>query len=216
MAAISDKTVINNALAMLGQSRIMSTDDNSARARLATELYDEIRLECFELHQWNFLLRREQLTPSGTAPKFGFSTAFPLPTDFIRLARVPDFRQEWRIEMNNEGTDADPVLVKSILADDEVEIIYVADINDPAKWSPQFRKVFIFKLAEGMALVLTGDNTKQNKMSVAFKDALADARFQDSQQSPSTDRAVGHTWLDARRGGSVFTDSALTNTTSGQ
>ena len=93
-------SIASNALLMLGDKPIASFLEESDRARLASNLWPQVRDSVLRSHPWNCAIKRVTLSPDETAPAFDWSYAFSLPGDFIKALSVGNMgaEGEFRIE----------------------------------------------------------------------------------------------------------------------
>lgn len=102
-------SICSNALLMLGDKPINSLEEASDRARLAANLWPDLRDFVLRSHPWNCAIKRVTLNPAATAPDFDFSYAFTLPGDWLRTLQVgrtgerPEYRIEGRQILMHEG-----------------------------------------------------------------------------------------------------------------
>ena len=186
----SDVGIANAALRKLGQPPITSFSENSKAARLANERFADSRDELLERHPWNFAMKRGSLAASATAPEWGFTTAFPLPADYIRVFEVNGedlYTNKWKIEDGSIVTDLDAPL----------KVRYVYRVEDANRMISGFREALASVLAADWAEDITGDSdvtvTKERKARIA----VAQARSDDGQEG-TPDKFEANEWLDAR------------------
>ncbi|MDS6632227.1 hypothetical protein QYS46_21915 [Klebsiella michiganensis] len=84
----SSISICSNALLALGAHPINSFDEATEHARLCSNIYPTVRNDLLRKHPWNCAVKRVVLSPSSTAPAFGFGYQFPLPGDLIRILSV--------------------------------------------------------------------------------------------------------------------------------
>ena len=83
-----DKTGIANlALSNLGEARIQSLTENSARARACSARIDGVLETVLRMAVWNSALERKLLTQID-APLFGWNYTYQLPSDCIKVVEV--------------------------------------------------------------------------------------------------------------------------------
>ena len=80
----------NSALDKAGHGAITSLEDNTKAARLCSRNWPLVRDRVLRVHPWNFAVKRTNLAAHETAPDWGFTAKFPLPSDFLRLLEVRD------------------------------------------------------------------------------------------------------------------------------
>ena len=186
----SDVGIANAALRKLGQAPITAFSENSKAARLANERFAELRDELLFRHPWNFARKRASLAASATAPAWGFTNAFPLPTDYIRMYEVNGEDEEtgkWKVE--------DGSIVTDLAA--ELEILDVYQVTDANRMSAGFREALASVLAADWAEDLTGDDSVVTKKEQKARFAVAQARSNDGQEG-IPDRLEADEWLNAR------------------
>ena len=118
-------SICNEALSMIGAKTIQSFDDNTENARRCAAIYDSSRKALLRMHPWSFAKKRMQLAPVATHPSFGYSHAFPLPSDFVRVIDTGQVNYEI------EG--------RYILANTNlINLVYVADNDNEQTWDSLF------------------------------------------------------------------------------
>ena len=148
--ASDETTICNLALAHLGQSQIMSLDDESQAARFCKRFYAQTRDEVVQSHQWNFALKRTTLPQLATAPLSGWALQYELPVDFLRLVQLNGYEwwqreKRWEIEGRALLTDETTAAVR-----------YLARVEDANFFTPLFVDALAMKLAARLAKPLTG------------------------------------------------------------
>lgn len=172
MASVVD--TCNKALDKLGHGPITSLADGTKSANLCNRNWPLVRDQVLRDHPWNFAVRRATLAPSSTAPAWGFSAQFPLPTDSLRLLEVRDLSTN---EYQVEG--------KAILANADVLYIrYIQSITDPNAYDALFIDAVATRLAFELCEALTQSNTKKDALFQEYEDSLTRARRVDGQENP--------------------------------
>jgi hypothetical protein len=188
----SDVEICNRALQKLGVARIVSLTEESTAARACNAAYTAVRDAELEDHTWSFAIQRSQLAASSTAPLFGKTNYFPLPTDFIRLAEPDEGDNlnslDWQIEYEGIATDDGAPL----------EIRYVSKVTDPNKMTPLFREAFAARLAVELCEELTQSNTKMEAVKQWYKEQIGKAKKSNAIQRPAQQPPTD-TWLTCRQ-----------------
>ena len=108
MARVTTKTgVANLAITLLKGNPVTSIeppDKGSKAAKLAAQWYDDARREALSETDWDFALKRVQISASA-APAFGWSASYQVPSDFIRISTIGD-------ENNRTGPDQRALCVR--------------------------------------------------------------------------------------------------------
>ena len=145
MASIVD--ICNGALNQLGASTILSLTEDSKNARLCNARYTQVRDSLFRSHPWNCLQKRVQLAADTTAPVWGFTSAYTLPTDCLRLLRILDYDSNHKVEGR-----------KILTNNSSMKILYVARIEDPNEYDELLRETISAALAADIAYAVTSTN----------------------------------------------------------
>jgi len=186
----SDVGIANAALRKLGQGPITAFSENSKAARLANERYAEVRDELLYRHPWNFAMKRESLAASSTAPVWGFTSAYPLPADYIRMHEVngeDENTAKWKVE--------DGAIVTDLPA--PLQVRYVYQVTDANRMSIGFREALASQLASDWAEDITGDDNVVTDKAGKARLAVAQARSNDGQEG-TPDAIESDEWLVAR------------------
>lgn len=193
MTTVSEVSICNLALQLLGEKRIASLDEDSRSARSCDACYELIRDRELAAHPWNFAKKRATLAPSATEPDFDFSYAFPLPADYLDLLPPGDRNDlDWRIE-NHEGSPA--ILTND---GDTLEVEYIAQITDP----PKFHTLFVYALscaiAEHLAEEITQSPTKAEYARSRYMEWIRKARQRNAFANIAAE-APEDPWISVRR-----------------
>lgn len=175
--------VCNLSLDQLKQTSISSIDT----PRTATELtcarwYDFTRRECLRQHPWKFAAKRRVLTPSNDVVPFGYTYAYNLPTDYIRLISLGDdylndLRREFEIEngqlllQTGEPVDSTSLYVR-----------YVYDVTSVTKFDALFLKYLVLQLSLNMSTKFSISSTIKKDIRDEFKDIEMQAKSVNGQE----------------------------------
>ena len=191
--------IINLALTRIGESRILELDEDSKAADEARAVYDLLLDSELMANRWGFALRRAALPASLPAPAWGYAYRYQVPADSLSVVYVQDqeppaledFRSSrfapWQIEGRSIVTDITAPL----------NVLYVARVDNPDEWDAAFRDAFSFKLAEVLAIPISGDTGIRDRMAQAYELAVGSARQQSAIQS-APQYVADSTWLQVR------------------
>ena len=172
--------ICNGALNQLGATTILSLTEDSKNARLCNSRYNQIRDALFRTHPWNCLQKRVEIAVDTTAPAWGFSFAYTLPADCLRLLRILDFDSNYKVEgrkiLSNTST---------------MKILYIARITDPNEYDELLRETLSAALGADIAYGVTSSNPVAQNMYTLFQDKLKDARFVDSTEGQNNSPDLG-------------------------
>lgn len=201
---ISKTAICNKALYFLKSDyRITSIDEESLEARLCKSFFDDAVDILTEQHPWNFAMERAILAQSATAPTFGFTYKFQLPTDpyCVKIISVLDNSNYpiayWKQVGRFIETDMDAV-----------RLTYLKRISNLSEFSPLFREALAYYLAIQLSEPLSRSTELSTEMSKLYDHTLKKAIRSDAQQSTYAPEPDG-SWNDARHG--FYTDRADKN-----
>lgn len=182
------EAICNTALTMLGEEPILTLSEDNKPARFCNANYDNQRKMVLRAGRWNSATARATLAVIATAPVWGFTRAFQLPADYLRLVEMESAKERWRIQG------------RTILSDlSTMQITYVYDLTDVSLMEDTLQDAIASKLASILAVPLTGNRDLMRDMQAIYKDAVAEARYMNAQES-SVESIEGYRWVDARVG----------------
>lgn len=178
-------TISNLALAMLSEDPITSLSPatpNNKAARLCALHYDTSRRAMLEAAPWRCAKKQFQATASATAPLFDYGSAYPVPSDYLRMFELPeDGSMRW--ELINVGGALFVMTNAGVSGDGTLDLTYIYDLQDPAIMSPLLVKTIAADMAQAMAFPLSRD-LELVQLCVQQREAyLALARTVSAQQA---------------------------------
>lgn len=173
-AGDSDVSICNQALAMLGADRIASLLDPSREALLCSQFYTTVRRGLLRRRPWNFAKAQAQLAASATPPLHTWSTAFPLPADFVRMVDEPE-----------EVSPAYEVMGDQLLANEAgpFNCVYIRDVTDATLFDDLFVGALAAALAAELARPLTQSVTSEQYAAQKVQARLDDAALVNAQEN---------------------------------
>lgn len=169
--AVSEVTICNKALGMLGANRILSLSEDSRNATLCNENYEIVRDGILEEYPWSFAKARISLAKDLTGPDFGYANSFTLPADFLHVLEFNGDDSEYQVEGNK------------ILSDDGTcNLIYTKKVTDVGVFSKLFIVAFSARLAAELSIPVTNSKSTLEAMMGLYEDALDRARKIDGRQ----------------------------------
>ena len=171
---MTEVDISNKALLLLGAEKIISFTDGTVNSTLCNDLWPVVRDSVLRAHPWNCVVKRAQLTIS-TTPAWGYSYAFALPSDCLRILEIED-AVEHKIENGNLLADVDAVNIK-----------YIYQETDPTKYDTLLVSAMAAALAAELAYPITRSDSRQDAAWKLFAEKLRLARMVDAQEdSPDT------------------------------
>jgi hypothetical protein len=196
MAAATEVSICSNALLLLGANPINALDENTERARLASNLFPMVRDYVLRRHPWNCAIKRVALAPdtrtaaeSAANPDWSFT--FTLPPDYLRTLSVGEVgaEAEFAIESGKLMCNDNPVLLR-----------YVWRNENPGTWDSMLVWGMTVAMKAVMAYPITQSTSLEQLVDGALADVLKQARAVDGQDG--TPETFGDSpLLHARMGG---------------
>ena len=180
----------------IGEDPIASLSETTKRARVCSALYDEKRKELLTSHRWVFSIGRASLALLASAPAFGFTYQFTLPTDCLRVLGVYDPNQGlhqytatnriWKVESG-----------KFLYTDDSVNIFYIRDVETVPDFDPLFDTALALRIAMDAAYALGNGQSRIPQLAQDFERTLREAKKINAMiGTPETIEVTE--WLDSR------------------
>lgn len=165
----SNVSICNTALTALSSSRIVALTEDSENARKCNAIFETVRDDLLEQHNWNFAKRQKALGLLTTSPILDWDFSFQLPTDCIRVMRL-QYDADFQVYGDKLYTN-----------ESEATIEYFAQITNPAEFSKGFVSALAARIARDLAYGISQSSTVQAAMEVNYKAALANAKASDAQ-----------------------------------
>lgn len=179
----SPTQICNLSLSWLGQNLINDLNDDQNEAKIMKANYGLSRDKVLNDGAWTFALSRQILAPDATAPDFGESARFLIPSNVIFVHRVyratgVNVRTMQSAEWEREG--------QYILASESaLRAIFVVKVTNTALFSPAFVHALAARMAADTAMTFTENDSLETKMEKRYQDKLDQALFADGRQGRS-------------------------------
>jgi len=169
--SVSQVAICNLALTALSTARISSLTEDSENARKCNAVFEMLRDDLLERHNWNFAMKQAELGELAETPTVEeWTVVFQLPSDCIRVWRMEGdgkFERYGNKIYTNEPT---------------AKIEYVSRVEDTTIYTPGFVKALASYIARELAYGITQSSTVQQMMAENFKDSLREAKQSDGQE----------------------------------
>jgi len=196
--AISPTKICNYALVILGEKRIAALTQDSETARTCNEIYEQIRDEVLAdgpEKGWKFARARKTVSVSSDTPEFEFAYQFAVPSDppCLQIVSV----QVDGTELTDWQKEGDYILTNE--EDTSVDVIYIKQVTDEAKFPPHFVKYFAATLAVELSYKITQNSAMGERLLTRLERAIRPrAIAKDAKESYVEEEnddwiAVGHT-----------------------
>lgn len=176
--------ICNLALIKIGNVRISDINDGSVNANICKDYYAFCRQMILQEFHWSFAIKRVNLAESSTAPEFTYARKFPLPSDCLTVIAINP-ENEW--VMGDNFTIEDRHILTN---DDDVNLIYLRDVEDESLFPPLFSEAFATLLASKIAGNITDNANIVQSLVIEYKRNLSSARAADSRQSMSGENSL--------------------------
>ena len=183
----SQVEICNRALIKLGAGQITSITDNNKQARLLAALWDTIRKTELTKRFWNFALQRTSLPALSTTPAWGFTNAYQLPVDFLKLAQVNDVFIATGLQDYRNQDDSPYAIEGSVIMTDfgaPLKIRYVKDVTDAGLFDPLFAEAMASRLAYEACYGITQSRDGTRQAADDYKQAIKDAALSNALAKP--------------------------------
>ena len=165
--------IANSALNNIGASTINSLTEDSVAARIVNQRYVFVRDAVFRSHPWNCLVRRASLAQNSTAPTWGYTYAYNLPTDpyCLRVLRLEKLDLDYKVEG------------RTIVSDElTMKIKFIARVTDPNEYDTLLVESIAARLAADICYGITNSNALVANMVALYESKLKEARFVDATE----------------------------------
>ena len=195
----SKVALCNQACTKIGAARIISMDDASKQAKALNAIFDVKRDAELSAHPWTFATGRASLPASATAPDYGWSAAYPLPSDFLTLVEVGEnyvmYQDPRSFDIENT-VDGLAILCNEA---SPLRIRYVKRIEVPGLFHPLFVEALACRLAAEIAEDVTQSTSKRELAWKEYGEAIRLAKRTNAIQRPPQPIPDAGWWL-AREG----------------
>ena len=166
--ASSDISICSTACLLVGANEIESFTQGTQEAKVCAAIYTVTKDNLLSTHPWRFSLGQVSLARLTATPLFGFTYAFQLPPDFIRLINInPD---------SNYKIHEDKIYCDLTTCD----ITYQFSPSE-AKFPPYFVRLVELEMASLLAASLVEDLSKQQMFQALAEKESRKSRNTDSQ-----------------------------------
>jgi len=165
--------ICSQALMLVGAEPINALTDNTPRARLVSRNFERVYQSVMRAHFWDSCTKRVVLSPLSLAPTFGYSYAYQIPSDCLRVIGID--ADDYPIEHHIEG--------QTILCNQSVVYLRYLFANDVIEtWDAGLVDVVIYALALEICYTLTRNASLTAYFQGEYDKRLRRARWSDGQQ----------------------------------
>jgi hypothetical protein len=182
-APTSPTEVANLALDIIG-TQIIDDVEMPGDDRIASTMnrwYSVSRRKALEGFPWNFASTRATITLVDPAPAFGYVDQYQLPNDFVSLNFIAD--ETLPLDQYYFTIEGDKLLIDNG-GDESLQIGYVKDTDDVAKYPATFIMYLAHVLASNTVFILTKNQTVANAVRALEKTARLEAQAVNGKNNP--------------------------------
>lgn len=195
----SEVQIARLALQHLGDRYdITSLTEASPEAEQVNLVFDTVRDMVLREHPWKFA--RKYATPaalSGVVPG-NWDYMFTYPPDALRVLHI----------VNPLGDDQPPIRFEVAQNSDDLRVLlcneseptfaYTQKVTDPQQFDPQFVTALSYRIAQYIAMPITGDRGIMSDMKTLADDEIGRAQESDANEGFEAPRPAEATWINAR------------------
>jgi hypothetical protein len=168
-------SICSNALLMLGAQTISAIDENTDRARIASNLYDSTRDSLLRSHPWNCAVRRVVLAPDTTAPVTDYDAQFTMPADCLRILQVGE--DGYEVDYKSESG-------KILCSGTSLALRYIWKNTTESTWDVMLVEAMELSMAAKMAYPITMSASMADLMARKLEMFMKRCRAVDGQDDP--------------------------------
>lgn len=183
---ITPVLVCNMALIKLGADPITSLSQDTKNARLCNAVFEMLRNKVLEDHPWGFATKTVTLASIVGTPLMDWTYQFQLPSDFLKMVRGEDWKQEFDTLDGYLHANDDPIIIK-----------YIFECTNSGLWSYAFANCLSWRVAAEIAYAITKSNTVATTMMAGYEMDLKSARYNDAHKK-SPEGPVADSYIDVR------------------
>lgn len=178
--AVTQLAIANWALTKLGDDRVTNVSSPTTEAEIVINaIWDYLRQDELRKRVWHFsTIRKKEIDVDSTAPDYGFSYRYAVPTGFLRALQVGEDTVGVNLADVRGGDQAEYRIEGGFILCNtatHLNLRYTQDITDVTKWDPSFTNVFACRLAVELCERLTQNPEKRQLAQREYNQAVADA-----------------------------------------
>lgn len=168
-------SICSNALLMLGAQTISAIDENSDRARIASNLYESTRDSLLRSHPWNCAVKRVVLAPDTAAPVTDYDAQFTMPADCLRILQVGE--DGYEVDYKSESG-------KILCSGTSLALRYIWKNTTESTWDVMLVEAMELSMAAKMAYPITMSASMADLMARKLEMFMKRCRAVDGQDDP--------------------------------
>lgn len=196
-APLSEVAIANMAGSLLNEYPLTSLDNDTPLGRFMAREFGYTRNELLQTYPWHFAKTRALLPALSAAPAFGWTYAYNVPADCLRLLPLRE----------NGALNGEPILyelesgqILTNYADTNggLRVHYIRRETTPSKFPPLFARALANRLAVLAAQRVTGKSQYFQTALSAYTLTLQEAMLADSLERGTPETQYSDTVLSVR------------------
>ncbi|MGE0533146.1 MAG: hypothetical protein AB7P35_17695 [Hyphomonadaceae bacterium] len=197
----SQNEIANHALDLLGETSIDDINDTTERAERLLAAWEATRDRALRAHWWNFAIKREALAADATAPAWGFTKAYTIDGDVVRVIQVDQYFPG-PVLSDFVGADTSPYRIENgkIITDiaAPLKVRWIVNSIDVGMWDPLFAVVMACNLADRLSTRVTGSENIKLRIKEERRMAIVEAVRTNAIEQPPA-HIGDNSWMAARQ-----------------
>jgi len=184
-SGMTELDVVNRALTKLGSKKITSLTEDNKSARVMDDIVDSVRDKFLRQNPWNPAVERVTIAKDTTAPAWGFSARFSLPSDFIKMLNVETSGRVFQTTSVTSRTVPQNLEYRIegayILANEDtsLNVRYVKRLTDMSVYTPDMIEALATLYASEAAISITADAATRDSLMAEYDRQIKEAKRND-------------------------------------
>ncbi len=182
----SETDLLNDALGLIGASRITAIDDGTVNANHCQTFYPTLRDGLLAMVDWTFIKTRVELAQDAIPPVTQFAFAYTLPADCLKVigyAGANPTATTWWWEWGMPWAGQWKIEAGKLLTNDgQAFILYLKREPNPDLWLAPFYQAVVHHVASKLAYAIAKDARMGQSLLQAGEFWLTQAMAVDGQQ----------------------------------
>jgi hypothetical protein len=198
--SVSDVSICNRALQILGATAITSLTDNNGKARALNLAFEPVRRAELRRRRWGFAIKRTSLPALSSTPDSDYAHQYQLPNDCVRLVAGGDLTSaadssDYRCPTAGLYVVEGKRILTNLPA--PLAIRYLADITDAASFDSAFVEALAARLAVECCEAITESSQKLQDARLAYRLAIREAGMANAFEK-SPEYMAEDSWVTSR------------------
>ncbi len=132
----------------------------------------------------NFALARKTVSRASVTPPFGYTYAYEYPVDCLKVLGLGDIDEKGDFRFTVESSGTKTYIFTEDEWEDGLELRYIKDISDVARWSPEFKMLHAWYLAGCVVMPITQDLAKKKLIMAQMPAEVSAVSGLNAQENP--------------------------------